>query len=278
MPELPEVEVIARGLDERLAGRCIEHAELSRPDLLWRPVSRFAQRLQGRRVREVVRRGKYLLVRLDEATLLIHLGMSGQLWLSPRGEPRRVHTHLVLRVEGEREEVRLRDPRRFGGLDLLSKGEEESHPRLARLAPDPFALSPAEFAARVHSHHSPVKAVLLQQSVVAGLGNIYVDESLWAARLHPVRLADTIPRPRLTELHGELVRILDRAIAFGGSSISDFVSHLGRPGYFQNEHRVYGKAGQPCPRCERPLVKIVVAQRGTTLCPRCQRKVTGDRE
>lgn len=275
MPELPEVEVIARGLRARLVGHVLENVRLLRRDVLWRRIPDFENKLEGRRAAAVVRRGKYLLLRLSGGlTLLVHLGMTGRLWLADEAEPPAPHTHFRAGLAGLPLELRLRDPRRFGGMDLFSTAREAGHPRLVRVAPDPFQMPAPEFAERIRARHAPIKAVLLNQSVVGGLGNIYADESLWAARIHPLARADMLKRPRLVALHGALLAVLERAIAFGGSSISDFVDHLGAPGYFQNEHRVYGRAGRPCPRCGRTLARAIVAQRGTTFCPRCQRLAT----
>ncbi len=278
MPELPEVEVIARGLARQILGRALERVRLLRADMLWQRIPDFERRLAGRTVREVVRRGKYLLVRLSgDLTLVVHLGMTGRLWLTGRDEPLAPHTHFIAGIAGLPVELRLRDPRRFGGLDLFPTRDEARHPRLLRVSPDPFQINAELFADRIALRRAPIKAALLNQTVVGGLGNIYADESLWAARIHPSARADRLARRRLLRLHAELLKVLERAIQFGGSSISDYVDHLGTPGYFQNEHRVYDKAGEPCPRCGKPLSRAVVAQRGTTYCSRCQRRQQGPR-
>jgi formamidopyrimidine-DNA glycosylase len=276
MPELPEVEVIARGLRKSIMGKEVSAVKLARRDMLWSPCRDFVRIIKGSTIASIGRKGKYLLLRLDnEYTLLIHLGMTGQFWLSHHSEAIAPHTHLIVRIKDSDDELRLRDPRRFGGIALLKTSAEMLHPRLARVGPDPFEMDAEEFARRLSGSASAIKAVMLKQDVVSGLGNIYVDESLWAARIHPLSPASRIRKDRLRALHRLLLEILERSIAFGGSSISDFVSHLGSPGYFQNEHRVYGKSGQPCQRCNRKMVKLNVAGRGTTVCNSCQRPPAG---
>lgn len=279
MPELPEVETVMRGLAARLEGRVIRRAELRRPDLRFPIPDGLAARLTGARVLGFRRRGKYMLMRLEGgASVLIHLGMSGRVNLTdtlPNAET--PHEHLVLETdEGWR--IGLVDPRRFGAVDLVSTAAEDSHKLLAGMGPEPLDadFTPAVLSKALAGKKTPIKAALLDQSVVAGLGNIYVCEALFRASISPRRSASTVAGARAGRLVPAIKATLEEAIAAGGSSLRDYVQPTGELGYFQHAWKVYGREGEPCERCPGPpgcpgINRIVQSGRSTFLCPRTQR-------
>ena len=280
MPELPEVETVMRGMAGRLLGQVIAHAELRRADLRRAVPPDLARVVTGARVIGFRRRAKYILMRLAGGqSVLWHLGMSGRIVLSPPGTntPEPAHCHLVLATEaGWR--VGFIDPRRFGLVDLVPSAAEEAHPLLAGLGPEPLedGFTPARLAASLALRRSPIKTVLLDQRVVAGLGNIYVAEALFRARLHPARPAGEIPRAGVARLVAAIRETLAEAIAAGGSSLRDYVRPEGELGYFQHAWRVYGRAGAPCPDCPGAprcagVARLVQAGRSSFYCPRRQR-------
>ncbi|MCS6932092.1 MAG: bifunctional DNA-formamidopyrimidine glycosylase/DNA-(apurinic or apyrimidinic site) lyase [Acetobacteraceae bacterium] len=295
MPELPEVETVMRGLAALAEGRTILRAEARRPDLRWPLPDRFAERLAGRRILGFRRRGKYILTRLSGGeSLLIHLGMSGRMVAKPagvalapregpqgrfsdmRGNTGALHEHVVLLLDdGTR--IGFVDPRRFGCLDLVPTDAEESHPLLAGLGPEPLSdgFTPAALSAALAGKRTPIKAALLDQSVVAGLGNIYVCEALYRAGISPRRSAHTVAGARAGRLVPAIRAVLAEAIGAGGSSLRDYVRADGEIGRFQETFAVYGREGEPCPACPGPpcpgVRRIVQAGRSTFFCPRRQR-------
>jgi formamidopyrimidine-DNA glycosylase len=279
MPELPEVETVMRGLRERLEGRIIVHAVAHRPDLRWPLPEGLQKRLTGARVTGFRRRGKYILMRLNGGdSVLLHLGMSGRMVLSPvRPNRPTLHEHLVLETnDGWR--LGFVDPRRFGSVDLVATKQEDSHKLLAELGPEPLdpSFTPTRLSASLAGKRTPIKAALLDQKVVAGLGNIYVCEALFRARLSPLRSAHTIPGTRAERLVPAIKETLNEAIAAGGSSLRDYVQPDGELGYFQHAWKVYGCEGEPCERCpKRPacpgIRRITQSARSTFYCPRTQR-------
>jgi formamidopyrimidine-DNA glycosylase len=279
MPELPEVETVMRGLRERLEGRTIVTAVAHRPDLRWPLPENLEKRLTGAHVSGFRRRGKYILMRLDGGdSVLLHLGMSGRIVLTPlRPNQPILHEHLVLETDdGWR--MGFVDPRRFGSVDLVTTREEDGHKLLAGLGPEPLdpAFSPDRLSAALTGKHTPIKAALLDQKVIAGLGNIYVCEALFRARLSPRRSAHTIPGARATRLVPAIKETLAEAIAAGGSSLRDYVQPDGELGYFQHAWKVYGREREPCDRCpDRPVCpgirRITQSARSTYYCPRTQR-------
>ena len=279
MPELPEVETVMRGLRQRLEGRLIVRATAHRPDLRWPLPQNLQHRLTGARITSFRRRGKYILMRLAGGdSVLLHLGMSGRIVLTPlRPNMPTPHEHLVLETdEGWR--LGFVDPRRFGSVDLVPTPEEEKHKLLAGLGPEPLdpAFTPALLSASLAGKRTPIKAALLDQKVVAGLGNIYVCEALFRARLSPLRSAHTIPGIRAARLVPAIKETLQDAIAAGGSSLRDYVQPDGELGYFQHAWKVYGREGEPCDRCPgRPtcpgIRRITQSGRSTFYCPRTQR-------
>jgi len=279
MPELPEVETVMRGLRQRLEGRVIVSATAHRPDLRWPLPANLQHRLTGARITSFRRRGKYILMRLAGGdSVLLHLGMSGRIVLTPlRPNMPTPHEHLVLETdEGWR--LGFVDPRRFGSVDLVPTPDEGKHKLLAGLGPEPLdpAFTPALLSASLAGKRTPIKAALLDQKVVAGLGNIYVCEALFRARLSPLRSAHTIPGIRAARLVPAIKETLQDAIAAGGSSLRDYVQPDGELGYFQHAWKVYGREGEPCDRCPgRPtcpgIRRITQSGRSTFYCPRTQR-------
>ena len=280
MPELPEVETVRRGLAPHLTGQRIARVEQRRPDLRWKMPEDLVQVLTGARVTDLRRRSKYLLADLDRGPcLLVHLGMSGRVRVEgaalgsfhhdPAILPQ--HDHLVLTTEAG-VTVTLNDARRFGAVDLVRPGE--THPLLASLGPEPLSddFTPAVLAAAFRGRRMPVKAALLDQRIVAGLGNIYVCEALFRAGIHPLRAAGRIGPARLVALHAAIRAVLVEAIAAGGSSLRDHRQASGELGYFQHSFRVYDREGQPCarPGCAGTVRRIVQSGRSTWYCPTCQ--------
>jgi formamidopyrimidine-DNA glycosylase len=279
MPELPEVETVMSGLRQRLEGHTIVHAVAHRPDLRWPLPADLQHRLTGARVVGFRRRGKYILMRLAEGcSVLLHLGMSGRIVLTPlRPNQPTLHEHLVLETDdGWR--LGFVDPRRFGSVDIVPTDREDTHRLLAELGPEPLdaAFSPACLAATLAGKRTSIKAALLDQKVVAGLGNIYVCEALFRARLSPQRSAHTIPGTRAERLVPAIKETLREAIAAGGSSLRDYVQPSGELGYFQHAWKVYGREGEACERCPgRPacpgIKRINQSARSTFYCSRTQR-------
>ncbi|MFQ5467468.1 MAG: bifunctional DNA-formamidopyrimidine glycosylase/DNA-(apurinic or apyrimidinic site) lyase [Kiloniellaceae bacterium] len=280
MPELPEVETIVRGLRGPLEGRVLARVVQRRADLRFPLPHDFAARLQGRRVARVARRAKYILIHLDDGeVLLCHLGMSGRMTVTDaNAAPPGPHDHIIL-VTDRGAEVRFCDPRRFGMMDLVAGAALESHRLLADLGPEPLgnAFSGPVLAQRLAGRRTPIKAALMDQRVVAGLGNIYVCESLFFAGLSPRRTAYTVQGRRAERLAGAIRQVLNRAVEAGGSSLRDYVRTSGELGYFQHDWAVYGRAGAPCPGCTCDVVRtggvrrIVQASRSTFYCGARQR-------
>jgi len=279
MPELPEVETVMRGLAARLQGRRIVRAAVSRPDMRWPFPEGLAARLTGARVEGFRRRAKYILMRLDAGqSVLIHLGMSGRLVLD-RAAPNRpvAHEHLVLETDhGWR--MGFVDPRRFGSVDLVATTDEDSHRLLAGLGPEPLGadFTPEQLSDALAGRRTPIKAALLDQRTVAGLGNIYVCEALFRAGISPRRSAHTVAGARAGRLVPAIKATLEEAIAAGGSSLRDYVQPDGELGYFQHAWKVYGREGEPCERCPGDaactgIARIVQSARSTFYCPRTQR-------
>lgn len=276
MPELPEVETVVRGLAPMLVGRRIVHVEQRRADLRAPLPARFAARLQGRRVIDVGRRAKYILISLDDNNLLVvHLGMSGRLVLAtaPRAVPG-PHDHVELRTD-EGAVLCFSDPRRFGLMDIISAADLERNPRFADLGPEPLspAFTPAALAAALAGRRTAIKAALIDQRIVAGIGNIYACEALFRAGISPRRAAGTIKNARAERLVAAIKDVLEEAIAAGGSSARDYVQASGELGWFQHRWAVYDRAGKACPGCdcEGTVRRIVQGGRSTFYCAKRQR-------
>jgi formamidopyrimidine-DNA glycosylase len=291
MPELPEVEVTRRQIEPLLVGRRIRAVRTTRPSYVFlTPPARLRRGLSGRTPTALRRQGKYLLADLDDgACLVVHLGMTGQLFssgatsvrllsataraaLAPEEQARfrpDAHTHLCLAFDDGGAAVYLRDVRKFGKVLLLAKGE--AHPRLDKLGVDALGLSGEHLFAATRRRTVAIKSLLLDQSVVAGVGNIYADESLFLAGVRPGRRAARVTRRESDAIAQAIRRVLVRSIETGGSSISDYVAPDGSDGSYQNERRVYARAGEPCGVCGTPIRRSVIGQRGTHHCPGCQK-------
>jgi formamidopyrimidine-DNA glycosylase len=277
MPELPEVETVRRGLALRMEGRRIRQLRLNRPDLRLAMPADLRERVEGRRVERLGRRAKYILLHLEDGGVVIaHLGMSGRLVLSEPGAalPADAHDHVVFTLE-DGAELRFNDARRFGMLDYAAATELERHKFFIHLGPEPLGneFSGPALAAKLKGKATPIKAALLDQRVVAGLGNIYVSESLYYAGLSPRRLASTVIGPRAERLVEAIRNVLERAIAAGGSSLRDYVQASGELGYFQHQWAVYGKEGERCPGCDcrQGIRRIVQSGRSSFYCSKRQR-------
>jgi formamidopyrimidine-DNA glycosylase len=274
MPELPEVETIRRCLEPRLAGRRIVRVEV-RDRRLRHPVDTRALRrgTLGRRIESLSRRAKYLLVGLEgDRCLLLHLGMSGRLLLEPAGAPHAKHVHVILGLDTGWE-LRFRDPRRFGLVDVLRASELERDRRLRSLGVEPLsrAATARHFHERASGLRRPIKSFLMDARQVVGVGNIYASEALHAAGVHPERAAGRLSYERWKRLSRALKGVLRLAIRQGGTTLTDFQDPSGEAGLFQVYLRVYGRAGQPCRKCRHPIRRTVLAGRSTFYCPRCQR-------
>jgi len=272
MPELPEVETIAAGLRAAIIGLKIREARCRLPKLLRATRPADLEALAGTRISSVRRRGKVLIVEAETRALLFHLKMTGQfLWVRP-DSPSDKHTHFVLVFDDAAKELRFRDVRKFGFLRCVPCGEVDLCDEVGRLGPEPLEITPEEFDARLASRKGRLKSVLLDQRVLAGVGNIYADESLHAAGLHPLTTVNRLNAAEKRRLWTALRRILKAAIAAGGSSIRDYRGVGGEIGGFQTRHKVYGRAGETCRRCGGTIRRIVVGGRATFYCPKCQRK------
>jgi formamidopyrimidine-DNA glycosylase len=280
MPELPEVETIARGVHARVQGDRITEAWFgTHREPFKNPASEQAKGLEGRVFAAVHRVGKHIVCELTgpadsraldqsiTAQWIVHLGMTGRLLVTTPDAPVAPHTHARLTLASGRE-VRFVDPRRFGRLELRELGKREG---FAGPGLEPLRVEAAEFAALFRGRKLAIKAALLNQTLLAGVGNIYADESLFRAGIRPRRAAGRLTRAELERLRGALREVLEMAIRLGGSSVSDYVDAEGVRGFFQLEHRVYQRAGEPCLVCKTPIRRVVVGGRSTHYCPRCQR-------
>jgi formamidopyrimidine-DNA glycosylase len=273
MPELPEVETVARGLREVLPGRRILSVRLGKTDFIDDPAA-LEQELPGGTFARIRRFGKFLLLDLEprktpaeESSLLIHLGMTGKISVCPPETPVPDHTHVFLALDDGRE-LRYNDVRRFGRMALLANGAHERI--LGGLGLEPLEISADEFRTRIQARKSRIKALLLDQGVMRGIGNIYADESLWRARIHPEKSGDRLKDDELRRLHRAVQHILREAIRLRGSSVSDYVDLDGGRGEFQQKHRAYQHDGKKCFRCGAIIRRILVAGRSSHFCPQCQ--------
>ncbi len=275
MPELPEVETIVRDLRPLLRGRSFIAVQSSRKRLRSAWDRRWNEAVLHRQIVRLGRRGKWIVIDLaNDGTpmhLLFHMGMSGQLRVMSSNESPARHTHLMFTLDGGSQQLRLRDPRRFGGAALLV-GEPSLADffRQKKLGPEPARISPKEWANRLSQTERCLKAALLDQSLVAGVGNIYADESLWEASLHPAQRACDITPNQAESLRKAIVKVLNRAIEAHGSSIRDYVGGNGEQGSYQQEFRIYGRDGQPCRRCGTTVALVRLAGRSSHYCPQCQ--------
>jgi formamidopyrimidine-DNA glycosylase len=276
MPELPEVETVVRGLRSSLPGRTICEVRLGKTDFIDDPIA-LAEQLPGAKIVGVARLGKFVSIEFFPGSsagnagarsyLIIHLGMTGQLTTRHPGDPVPPHTHSFFGLDDGRE-LRYTDIRRFGRILLVP--ESGIAVFRDRLGAEPLEITLEEFRARFGSRRARVKALLLDQAVLRGVGNIYADESLFRARIHPARIASSLTQTQLSALHRSVREILTAAIRLRGSSISDYVDSDGNRGEFQLRHRVYQREGKPCVRCREKIRRVIVAGRSSHFCPRCQ--------
>src|SRR5713226_7607249 len=271
MPELPEVETVARGLRRTILGRRILSVTLGKTDFIDDPAA-LEENLPGRQIEAVERYGKFMLLRLSQsagadASLLVHLGMTGRLAPNAAAQPMEKHTHVRLALDDGRE-LRYTDARRFGRMAYLTGAALEKE--LKEFGADPLEVSEEEFAERIRTRRARIKALLLDQSVLRGVGNIYADESLWRAKIHPARLGASLTRAQASTLWRVLQEILKSAIAKRGSSISDFLDADGEPGEYQQSHKAYGREGKDCHRCKARIRRVIVAGRSSYFCMKCQ--------
>lgn len=271
MPELPEVETTVRDLRPQLVGHTIVGAVIKWRRTLASPSSvKFLEQIRGYAITDITRRGKFLRFHLRKGKsrqfLFVHLRMTGAFRIDPCETARDKHMHIVLRLADGRE-LRFRDPRKFGRMWLV----QDERPVVGKLGPEPLELTEKEFVGLFEGRRGHLKPLLMNQTFLAGLGNIYVDESLWYARLHPLRPAESLTRAERVRLYRAVQRVLKRAIALGGTSIDVMYKRVnGASGGFQDSLRAFDRAKRPCRRCGTPIVKTVVAQRGTHFCPHCQ--------
>ncbi len=282
MPELPEVETIARGLNQRVAGDVIESVWLGeKPEPLKSPAKEIAGVLERARIQRVRRIGKHIVFDLERPSRngrktstirgqwIVHLGMTGRLLIASPETEMAKHTHAVLKLASGRE-LRFVDPRRFGRL-AVDRMESKGAAGFAAPGDEPLDSQIERFLALFRRRKTPIKSALLNQSLLSGVGNIYADESLFRAAVRPRRRAASLTRTELRRLHSALQEVLHQAIKLGGSSVSDYVDADGREGFFQLQHRVYGREGEPCLVCRTPIKRVIIAGRSSHYCPRCQK-------
>ena len=279
MPELPEVETIARGLDQRIAGDTIESVWLGeKPEPLKSPPEEIASVLEHSRIAHVRRVGKHIVFDLEgenrngqktRAQWIVHLGMTGQLRIASAQTGAAKHTHAILKLASGRE-LRFVDPRRFGRLAVV-RVESQDGSGFAAPGDEPLDARIDRFITLFRHRKTPIKSALLNQKLLSGVGNIYADESLFRAKVRPRRRASSLTRAELQKLHAALREVLKEAIKAGGSSVSDYVDAEGRSGFFQLKHRVYGREGQPCFVCKTPIKRVIIAGRSSHYCPHCQK-------
>ncbi len=282
MPELPEVETVVRGLRETIVGKTITRVELDAPPATTvvgeglKPLS-FQQVLAKKDVLDVHRRGKNILISLsDNITLWGHLKMTGHFYYLPSDTPKLKHDlvtlHLSPAEKGTRWLLRFNDYRRFGRLRLYRSDEVMLQKGLVELGPEPLEMSPQDFVVLFRNRTRQVKAAMLDQSFIVGVGNIYADESLWASRIHPLRLTSSLSRSKLIELHGHIQRLLRKSIRNMGTSVDSYAGVNGQPGGFQKYLLAYGREDQPCDRCGSKIKRQKIGSRSAHFCPRCQRE------
>ncbi len=271
MPELPEVETTRRGLAPHLEGRKVAQVLVREPRLRWPVPPTLAERLTGQRLRQISRRGKYLLFGFPNGTLIVHLGMSGSLRIVARNAKPQKHDHFDLLMSGGKC-LRLRDPRRFGAV-LWTEAPPTEHSLLVHLGPEPLDEAfHGDYLHQQGQHRKvSIKQLIMDSKIVVGVGNIYANESLFRAGIHPGRASNRISRSRYESLAVAIKAVLQAAIIQGGTTLRDFQREDGQPGYFAQELQVYGKAGAPCPACGTTLKGSTLGQRSTTHCPHCQR-------
>ncbi|WP_426452089.1 DNA-formamidopyrimidine glycosylase [Paenibacillus sp. S-38] len=274
MPELPEVETVRRTLNVLVAGKTIERVSVHLARIIQHPddVERFKTLLEGETIQEVERRGKFLRIHTDRFTLVSHLRMEGRYGVYDADDPLELHTHVVFHFT-DGTELRYKDVRQFGTMHVYERGRDLEEKPLKKLGLEPLdeAFTLEAFRSRIAGRKTKIKPLLLNQEYIVGIGNIYVDESLFLAGIHPEREADSLTKAETARLHEAIIRTLRDAVEAGGSSIKSFVNGQGEMGMFQHSFRVYGRKNEPCPNCGHAIEKTVVGGRGTHTCPKCQK-------
>lgn len=274
MPELPEVETIRKTLKRFVLNRKINDVHVYWGKIIKHPddVEEFKQLLIGQTIHDIHRKGKFLLFELDEYTLISHLRMEGKYSVHYKDEPIKKHTHVIFSFTTD-EELRYNDVRKFGTMHVVRKGEEFSQKPLNQLGPDPFdkEFTFDYFYQKLKKTNRSIKPVLLDQTIVAGLGNIYVDETLFKANIHPLKKANKLTKKEVQEIRKQAILTLEEAVAQGGTTIRSYVNSQGEMGMFQQELSVYGQENEPCPNCGKPITKMKVGGRGTHICMQCQK-------
>ncbi|GAF35975.1 DNA-formamidopyrimidine glycosylase [Lentilactobacillus farraginis] len=272
MPELPEVETVRRGLTELVAGSRIKTVEVLYPKMVNLPAVDFEKALQNKEIVKIDRRGKYLFIRINGGlTIVSHLRMEGKYDVEPEGTPFNKHTHIVFHLTDGRQ-LRYNDTRKFGRMNLVQTGQEMMVAGLKTIGPEPTEkdLTLAYMTKVFGKSRKIIKPFLLDQSKIAGLGNIYADEVLWLSKINPKQPVNTLSLQELKRLRKNIIDEIQRAIAGHGTTVHSYSTAYGEAGNFQNHLNVYGHQGEPCPRCGTPIEKIKLAQRGTHFCPTCQ--------
>jgi formamidopyrimidine-DNA glycosylase len=274
MPELPEVETVRKTLIKLVSHKQIDNVSVYWPKIIKNPVEveQFIDALKGEIIVDVGRRGKFLIIYTTHFALVSHLRMEGKYALYPKDEPTDKHTHVIFHFT-DGTELRYRDVRKFGTMHLYQKGDEFLHPPLIELGPEPFSeeFTADYLAVKLNRTNRKIKTALLDQKAFVGLGNIYVDEALFRAGIHPERIANSLNDEEIEKLHKEIVATLSEAVKKGGSTIRSYVNSQGEIGMFQLELYAYGRKGEECKRCGAPIEKTVVGGRGTHYCPNCQK-------
>ena len=272
MPELPEVETVVRSLQRAVVGSRIERVLHLRGDIVTPVDFPLVEKLIDRRVERITRRGKRIIFALDDGNFFyIHLGMTGRLTIEKTGEPLRKHTHFIAELIGlpngktPARFLHFTDPRRFGGIWWLGPASDAEG-----MGPEPLTIRPSQLARRLNSAGRPIKNALLDQKIIAGLGNIYADEALFRAGLHPQRIAKELTLAETQKLNRAIKTVLRQALRFKGSTLRDYVDADGNKGSFQKRHRVYDRDGKPCRSCREPIQRLVLSGRSAHFCPHCQ--------
>lgn len=272
MPELPEVENLVLELKQALENLEISNVEIHHEDILKTPRSWIKRNLPGKKILRIQRRGKFIRIFLSGGfSLWFHLGMTGQLLLENSAAPLKPHTHFILSLAGTNQRLTFRDPRRFGRVALTPYRDERVLKSVERLGPEPREWEREKFASEIRSRRGRIKNLLLNQRLISGLGNIYADESLHRAGIHPFRTGERIARQRLFRLHSAICEVLEEAVRRGGSTIDDYRHLDGQRGSFQAFHKVYGRFGEDCESCGTTIRKMKLSGRSSSFCPRCQR-------
>jgi formamidopyrimidine-DNA glycosylase len=274
MPELPEVETIVKGLRKTVAGKKIRSIQVIFPGIVRQDTKKFKKNVDKCEIRRVRRRGKYILIDLSNRnTILVHLGMTGNFLLVKSSNPLNKHDHLVIRFNKNWKELRYNDQRKFGKIKSFPTSKEEKVSELNKLGPESLNISSSDFIDLFQKRKGRIKSALLNQQIIAGLGNIYADESLFEARIHPSQKIDQLTFPQLRKLHQAIRIILRKAIKAGGSSIENYYNVKGEIGAFQLQHKVYGREGLFCKKCGTKIKRIKISQRSSYFCPKCQKRI-----